>query len=117
MLTIESMRPDKTYFGHLLFTNEYKVTLSVSLVNREEGTLAVGIAFCSPLDQFCKKLGRTISQGRKRINPIVIKCSPSDHPIHAALAALDPKINPRVPQAFLQENLVALPNECRITRG
>ncbi len=45
----------------------------VGLYNREKNKINFGVAICGPRDQFSRKVGRTIAEGRATKNPTLVK--------------------------------------------
>lgn len=53
-----------TNYMHLT-VGKGRATAAISIVKEEDLEVAyVGMSFCSPLDQFCRKKGRLIAEGR-----------------------------------------------------
>ena len=57
------------YYKHL----ENGGVITAAAVRDEQGYQHLGLAFCSPKDQFTKARARQISLGRANKNPIIVK--------------------------------------------
>jgi len=60
---------DSTKFMHMQLGAGH-ITLAVRAMPDEVGAYVVGAAFCSPKDQFSKKKGRLIAEGRLTVGKV-----------------------------------------------
>ena len=67
----DRMEPTKTFVCHLRLKEHYTGAITASFVP-EGDHINVGFSFCSPKDQFSKRLGRIISAGRLNKRPLTI---------------------------------------------
>ena len=51
------------FFYHRNKTGQKKATFA-GVVNEEDNQLRIGLSICNPKDNFCKKIGRLIAEGR-----------------------------------------------------
>lgn len=54
-------------------TNDERRCTIVGLYDKERSQIRFGVAICGPRDQFAKKVGRTIAEGRAAKHPTIVK--------------------------------------------
>lgn len=64
----------QVYYHHQRREAEGKKPFTVAF-RRDGDTVSFGFAYCSPRDNFSKKRGRLISEGRLQKNPITVPTS------------------------------------------
>lgn len=72
---------------HYAQVGEYRVTIAYQR-SRDRASIRWGVAFCRATDQFVKRLGRTIADGRMSDDLLQIPASWERHEVHEWLITL-----------------------------
>jgi hypothetical protein len=61
-----TLKPGRVYFIHIRNYGDGALTAAIRLCQDSNDSVDVAVAFCSPKDQFSRKKGRLIAEGRLR---------------------------------------------------